>query len=209
MHLFITFEGGEGSGKSLQAKALYRKLCLLEISAILVHEPGSTPLGEKLTRLLKWGRATNISPAGELMLFNAARAQLVTEKIKPALESGKVVVCDRFADSTTVYQGYGRGLDIQGIKTINNIATGGLKPDLTILLDISVEEGFARKSGQEHDRFEKEDKDFHQKIQKGYLKLAKEEPERWLIIDASLSEEKIQQIIWQKVSELLSKRAGK
>jgi len=209
MSLFITFEGGEGSGKSVQTEALYRKLCRLDIPAILIREPGSTPLGEKLTRLLKWARATNISPVGELMLFNASRAQLVTDVISPALKSGKVVICDRYADSTVVYQGYGRGLDIGDIKSINSMATGGLKPDLTVLLDISVEEGFARKRGQEYDRFEKEDKAFHQKIRKGYLKLSKEEPERWLIIDASLPKEKIEKIVWQKVSGLLSKRAGR
>ena len=192
MSLFITFEGGEGSGKSVQTRALYRKLCRLDIPAILIHEPGSTPLGERLTRLLKWAQSTNISPLTELMLFNASRAQLVDEVIRPALKAGKIVICDRYTDSTIAYQGYGRRIDIDTIKNINDVATGVLKPDLTVLLDISVDEGFARKRGQEPDRFEQEDKAFHQRVRKGYLKLAAEEPQRWLVIDASLSKEKNQ-----------------
>ena len=204
MSLFITFEGGEGSGKSVQTRALYRKLSGLGIPAILIHEPGSTPLGERLARLLKWAQSTNISPLTELMLFNASRAQLVREVIRPALKAGKIVVCDRYTDSTVAYQGYGRKIDIDIITNINNMATGALKPDLTVLLDISVDEGFARKSGQEQDRFEQEDRAFHQRVRKGYLRLAVEEPQRWLVIDANLSKERTRQIIWEKVSSLLS-----
>lgn len=204
MSLFITFEGGEGSGKSLQTRALYRQLCRAEVPAILIHEPGSTILGERLTRVLKWAKTTDISPLAELMLFNASRAQLVAEIIQPALKTDKIVICDRYTDSTIVYQGYGRGLDIETIKDMNSKATAGLKPDLTVLLDIPVEEAFARKKGQEQDRFEREDKLFHQKVRKGYLKLAAAEPERWLVVDASQSKEAISQIIWGKVSGLLS-----
>ena len=204
MSLFITFEGGEGSGKSVQTRALYRKLCRLNIPVVLIHEPGSTLLGERLTRLLKWAESTNISPLTELMLFNASRAQLVEEVVRPALKAGKIVVCDRYTDSTIAYQGYGRRLDIGRIKNINKLATGALKPDLSVLMDIPVDKGFARKTGQEADRFEKEAKAFHQRVRKGYLRLAAEEPERWLVIDAGLSKEKIKQIIWEKVSSLLS-----
>jgi dTMP kinase len=204
MSLFITFEGGEGSGKSLQALALHRKLNRLNVPVILVNEPGSTPLGERLTRLLKWAQSTDIFPLTELMLFNASRAQLLHEVVRPALKLGKVVICDRYADSTIAYQGYGRKIDIDAIKNTNEIATRGLKPDLTILLDIPVSEGFARKTGQEPDRFEKEARAFHQRVRKGYLQLAAEEPQRWLVIDASLPKEKIKQIIWEKVSSLLS-----
>jgi len=204
MSLFITFEGGEGSGKSLQALALHRKLNRLNVPVILVNEPGSTPLGERLTRLLKWAQSTDIFPLTELMLFNASRAQLLHEVVRPALKLGKVVICDRYADSTIAYQGYGRKIDIDAIKNTNEIATRGLKPDLTILLDIPVSEGFARKTGQEPDRFEKETRAFHQRVRKGYLQLAAEEPQRWLVIDASLPKEKIKQIIWEKVSSLLS-----
>lgn len=203
MALFITFEGGEGSGKSVQARALYRRLCRLSIPTVLTREPGGTPPGERIARLLKWAQDTDISPLTELLLFNASRAQLVQEVIKPDLESGNIVICDRYADSTTVYQGYGRGLDLEMVRTINNTATQGLKPDLTILLDISVEEGHARKAGKRQDRFEQEDITFHQKVREGYLKMASEEPERWLVIDASQPKAKISKIIWQRVSQLL------
>ena len=204
MSLFITFEGGEGSGKSSQTRALYRKLNRLDMPAILIHEPGSTMLGEKLTRLLKWAQGTDIAPTTELLLFNSSRAQLVAEVIRPALKQHKIVICDRYTDSTVAYQGYGRKIDIDTINKINCLATAGLKPDLTVLLDIPVSDGFARKTGQEPDRFEKEAKAFHQRVRKGYLRLAVEDTQRWLVVDACLSKAKIQQIIWEKVSSLLA-----
>ena len=205
MALFITFEGGEGSGKSVQAKTLCRRLFKLAVPVLLTYEPGGTSLGNKLGRWLKWTDDRDISPLTELLLFNASRAQLVTEIIRPNLESGITVICDRYADSTTVYQGYGRGLDLETVKTINNVATQGLKPDLTVLLNIPVTAGLARKKGERHDRFEQEETAFHQRIREGYLKLAADDPERWLIIDASQSKAKVEQIIWRKVSELLGK----
>ena len=208
MSLFITFEGGEGSGKSFQAKELYRKLSQLAIPALLTHEPGGTPFGKKLGRWLKWSQGTDISPLTELMLFNASRAQLVAEVIKPGLESGKVVISDRYADSTTAYQGYGRGLDLDTVKLTNNAATQGLKPDLTILLDIPAEEGLDRKGAKSRDRFEREALAFHHRVRKGYLKMAEDEPERWLVVDASQSKREIAQIIWQRVSQLLATRGG-
>jgi len=208
MSLFITFEGGEGSGKSGQAKGLYRRLTKLAIPAILTHEPGGTPFGNKLGRWLKWSQGTALSPLVELMLFNASRAQLVTEVIKPNLKSGKVVISDRYADSTTAYQGYGRGLDLEMVRATNNAATQGLKPDLTILLDISAEDGLARKRAKRQDRFEREELAFHHRVRKGYLKMAADEPERWLVVDASQSKEKIAEIIWQRVSQLLSTGGG-
>ena len=204
MSLFITFEGGEGSGKSVQAKALYRRLSKLAIPAILTHEPGGTPFGKKLGRWLKWTQGTDIPPLVELMLFNASRAQLVAEVIKPNLKSDTVVICDRYTDSTIAYQGYGRGLDLETVRATNNAATQGLKPSLTILLDIPAEEGLARKKGREKDRFEQEDLAFHQRVRQGYLKLAAEEPQRWLVVDASQPREKIAEIIWEKVRRLLS-----
>ena len=118
MSLFITFEGGEGSGKSVQARALYRRLSQLAIPALLTHEPGGTPFGKRVGRWLKWGQGTGISPLTELMLFNASRAQLVAEVIQPSLKGGKIVICDRYADSTTAYQGYGRGLDLEMVKAL-------------------------------------------------------------------------------------------
>ena len=203
MPLFITFEGGEGGGKSVQAKALYRRLLKLAIPAVLTHEPGVTALGKKVARWLKWGKDMDISPIAELMLFNVSRAQLVTEVIRPNLEGGKVVICDRYADSTTAYQSYGRGLDLATVRAVNNAAIQGVRPNLTVLLDIPVEAGLARKRGKKQDRFEQEDITFHRRVREGYLKLAADDTERWLVVDATQSKEKITQIIWQKVSELL------
>ena len=208
MSLFITFEGGEGSGKSVQARAIHRRLSQLNIPVLLTHEPGGTPLGKKIAQLLKWAQDIDISPIAELLLFNASRAQLITEVIRPDLESGRVVICDRYADSTTAYQSYGRGLDLETVKAIKHAATGGLKPDLTVLLDISAEEGLGRKRAQKQDRFECEDIAFHQKVREGYLKLAASEPERWLVVDASQSKARIEQTIWQRVSQLLPRQRG-
>jgi dTMP kinase len=201
--LFITFEGGEGSGKTVQARSLHRKLTRLNVPAALLHEPGGTQLGSRIARSLQWAREVDISPLSELLLFNASRAQLVDEVIHPELASGKVVICDRYTDSTVVYQGYGRGLDMEIVSTVNSIATGGLIPDLTVLLDIPVEEGFARKGVSTQDRFEKEDISFHQRVRDGYLRLAEAEAERWLVIDAAQSRKKIADIIWERVSRLL------
>jgi len=203
MSLFITFEGGEGGGKSVQAKALYRKLVKMGVPVLLTHEPGGTPFGKRIGRWLKWAQDTDISPLTELVLFNASRAQLVAEVIKPALKSGKVVISDRYDDSTTVYQGYGRRLDLTMVKAVNKAATQGLTPDLTVLLDAPVETCFARKGTGKRDRFEQEALAFHQRVRDGYLKLASEEPQRWLVVDASQSRAKIAEIIWPRVSQLL------
>ncbi|MDD5189901.1 MAG: dTMP kinase [Dehalococcoidales bacterium] len=201
--LFITFEGGEGSGKSLQTRKLYRRLQKLSLPVILIHEPGSTALGEKLSRLLKWGHSNEISPLAELLLFNAARAQLVQQVINPALSAGKIVICDRFADSTLAYQGCGRGLDMAAIKNANATATGGLQPEMTFLLDIPVKEGLARKSTRETNRFEKEEVAFHERVRQGYLQIAASEPRRFTVIDARLDKKRIAGIIWQRVSSIL------
>jgi dTMP kinase len=205
MGLFITFEGGEGCGKSSQSRLLYNRLHKMAIPALLTHEPGVTALGKKITRLLKWSGNINISPLSELLLFNASRAQLLTEVIKPSLEKGTVVICDRFADSTTAYQGYGRKLDLDTVKTVNQTGTQGLKPDLTILLDVSVEAGLARKQHKKADRFHKEDLAFHRRVRQGFLTLAKTEPERWLVIDGTQKKEVISGIIWKRMRQLLPK----
>ena len=206
MALFITFEGGEGSGKSVQARTLYRKLSQSAIPALLTHEPGGTPCGNRIERWLKWSQGKDISPLAELLLFNASRAQLVSEVLRPNLEKGKVVICDRYTGSTTAYQSYGRGLDLELVEAINNAATQGLKPDLIVLLDIPVEAGLARKGVKRQDRFEQEAIAFHQRVRKGYLKLAANEPERWLVIDASQSKAKIREIIWQRVRQLIRQK---
>jgi dTMP kinase len=200
--LFITFEGGEGCGKSTQSRLLLKKLEQQNIPVVLTHEPGGTTLGNELRKTLKRKRDSSISPQAELFLLAASRAQLVAEVIRPALEEGKVVVCDRFTHSTMVYQGYGRGLDFTAIKMVNNMATRYLNPDLIIFLDISPEQGLARKQSLK-DRFELEDLSFHRRVREGYLKMAAAEPDRWLVIDASLPKGKIAGIIWDRVSQLL------
>jgi dTMP kinase len=208
MSLFITFEGGEGCGKSTQSRKLYRRLLKLGVPALLIHEPGVTVVGKKIRRLLKWSEGLKISPVVELLLFNASRAQLVAEVIRPALEKGTVVVCDRYADSTTAYQGYGRGLDLTLVEGVNKIGMLGLLPDLTVLLDMPVAQGLTRKKGGKPDRFEKESEGFHCRVREGYLKLAAEKPKRWLVIDAIKREEEIADIIWEKVSQLIKEKQG-
>jgi dTMP kinase len=201
--LFITFEGVEGCGKSTQSRLLYSRLQKLAIPSLLIHEPGITALGKKITRLLKWSKDINISPISELMLFNASRAQLLEEIVRPALKEGKVVICDRFADSTIAYQGYGRGLKLETVTEANRIATQGLIPDLTILLDVPADKGLIRKEDTTPDRFHTEKLTFHLRVREGYLKLAKAEPERWLVIDGTQSKEAIAGIIWEKASKLI------
>jgi len=208
MSLFITFEGGEGCGKSTQSRRFYRRLVKLDIPALLIHEPGVTTLGKKIRHSLKWSEGLNISPVAELLLFNASRAQLVTEVIRPALEKDTVVICDRYADSTTAYQGYGRGLDLTVVDRANKIGMQGLAPRLTVLLDMPAGEGLTRKKREKSDRFEKENQGFHRRVREGYLKLAAAEPRRWLVIDATKSKDEIAGIIWQRVSQLIKKKRG-
>jgi dTMP kinase len=200
--LFITFEGGEGCGKSTHSILLLKKLEQQNVPVVLTHEPGGTTLGDELRKSLKRKRDSSISPQAELFIVAASRAQLVAEVIRPALQEGKVVLCDRFTHSTMVYQGYGRGVDFTAIKMVNNMATMHLNPDLIILLDISPEQGLTRKRSLK-DRFELEDLSFHQRVREGYVKMAAAEPDRWLLIDASLPKEKVAGIIWDRVSQLL------
>jgi len=203
MSIFITFEGGEGSGKSYQIGVLCRKLKRRGIDTVRIREPGGTPLGERVAKLLKWARATDISALSELLLFNAARAQLVTDVIRPALAAGRVVVCDRYADSTVAYQQYGRGLDAALVERLNGSATQGLTPTLTLLLDTPPETGMARTATRRRDRFEGEALEFHRRVRAGYLALAAREPDRWRVIDGSLPKRRVSDIIWDHVSARL------
>lgn len=198
---FIVFEGGEGCGKSTQAKALEGQLRRLGFKAVLTHEPGGTLLGNKLRRWLKWGRG--VTTQTELFLFLASRSQLVTKVIRPALERGEVVICDRFDASTFAYQGYGRGMDLAFLETINSFVTDGLSPDLVILLDLDVEKGLKRKR-MRLDCFEREEFAFHHRVRDAYLKLAAADPERWLVVDGALPEEKVRDLIWTRVKQLVS-----
>ncbi len=208
--LFITFEGVDGAGKGTQAWRLWRHLNREGYPAHLTWEPGATWLGDHLRQILVDGLLqAHITPTAEVFLFAAARTQLVETTIRPLLSQGFVVVSDRYMDSTIAYQGFGRCLDINMVRHICEIATGGLLPDLTILLDIAPEAGLARKKGVSRplwaeDRFEEEEIDFSRRVRQGYLELAAAEPERWLVMDATESQDEIEAIIWQRVAALLS-----
>ena len=204
MGLFITLEGGERCGKSYHSRVLYRRLAGCGVPALLTHEPGGTVLGENICRWLKWKDGSTLSPTTELMLFNASRSHLIDTVIRPALEKGQVVVCDRFTDSTLAYQGYGRGLDIELVKSANRLASGGLVPDLTILLNVPPEEAMTRRQGEVEDRFEKELLAFHRRVYKGYLALSREEPGRWLVVDAGQGKKEVAALVWERVSRLLA-----
>lgn len=198
--LFITLEGGEGAGKSVQLEALAAGLSGQGHPVVTTREPGGTPLGERLREILL-GLDSDLDPLAEAMLFAAARAELVTTVIKPALDRGDFVICDRYSDSTVAYQGYASGVDLMSIGQLNQIATGGLIADLTILLDLPAEEGLQR-SGRA-DRFESEDAAFHERVRAGYLALAEYDTDRWLVIDATQSPEQVTAAILQRVEALL------
>ncbi|MFU8796957.1 MAG: dTMP kinase [Dehalococcoidia bacterium] len=201
MGLFITFEGGEGCGKSTQAGLLLKRLERSGVSAVLTREPGGTVLGDEIRRLLKKERASAVAPEAELFLFAASRAQLMSELICPALNRNTVVICDRFTHSTLAYQGYGRVLDLDAVEMVNRLATAEIKPDLAILLDIRPEQGLSRKRSS-GDRFESESLSFHRRVRDGYLKMAAAEPDRWLVVDASLTRAQVAAIVWERVSKL-------
>jgi dTMP kinase len=203
MSFFVTLEGVEGCGKSTQAELLRQRLEQLAVPVLLTHEPGVTPLGERITELLKWAHDVSITPMAELLLFNASRAQLVEQVICPALEEGTIVICDRYADSTTAYQGYARGLSLDMVAAANDMGTQGLVPDLSVLLDIPAEVGVERKRGMKPDRFETESAAFHRKVRDGYRKLAETEPWRWLVIDGTQDRETVAGLIWHGISTLL------
>ena len=201
--MFIILEGGEGCGKSTQTRALCRHLSRDGLQVVLTREPGGTRLGERVRRHLKQNDGTPISPMAELLLIEAARAQLVSEVIRPALNEGRTVICDRFTPSTLAYQGYGRGLDTDALREINDIATDGLTPDLIVLLDIPVEAGLNRKKSRDRDRFESEGLAFHSRVRRGYLEMGKADPRRWLVVDGRLPRRAIEKKVWERVSILL------
>ena len=219
--LLITFEGGEGVGKSTQAERLYRKLDNFGIDAVLAHEPGSSDLGNQVRRWIK--RANSPSPLAETLLFEAARAQLMFELIRPALDKGKVVILDRFIDSTVAYQGYARGGEIKTIRQLNDIAAAGLIPELTILLDADPELSLARVSNkpnlfdptnkngeirvdnESERRFEQAPLKFHKKVREGYLKMSKGD-RRWCIIRADQAGHRIADAILKRVRRGLIER---
>ena len=220
--LFVVFEGCEGSGKSTQARRLYARVLEDQRRALLVHEPGSTPLGNYLRNYLKSKQP--LSREAELLLFEAARAQLVSDQIGPSLAAGYVVIADRFAASSIAYQGYGRKIDLELVRRLNDFATNRLTPQMTLLLDIDPAKGLARvgvpqlslpwdleasedtvrQDVEGHRRFEDQDLSFHSRVRKAYLDLAEERPEEWLVLDAGLPEEELAELIWERLQPHLN-----
>jgi dTMP kinase len=210
MSLFITFEGPDGSGKSTQINLVVEHLSRLGYRVLCTREPGGTAIGNQIRQVLHDVNNTEMSARAEILLYSASRAQLVEQVILPHLAQGGVVLCDRYADSTYAYQGYGRQLDFDTLRLITNFATQSLKPDLTVYLDLPVEEGLRRKSAAnvtgegEWNRMDRLELAFHQRVRAGYLEMAQKEPERWLIVDASAPVDQINQIICQRLEQMLA-----
>ena len=205
--MFITFEGPEGSGKSTQLPELARYLESLNLPVVKTREPGGTEIGDQIREVLVRMDNTELHPRTELLLFLAARAQLVEELIIPSLRQNKIILCDRYGDSTLAYQGYGHGLDLGTLRAMLEFATGGLKPDLTILLDIDVLTGLKRKKVKEEwNRLDAFELSFHERVREGYHILAGQEPERWKIVDATQNPEQVQNEIRALVLAALQKK---
>lgn len=205
--LFLTFEGIEGCGKSTQAHLLSHHLEAGGHTVVLTREPGGTPIAETIRGILLDPANAAMVPMAELLLYEAARAQHVQELIRPALEAGKIVICDRFQDSTTAYQGAGRRLGEVNVQELHAVATGGLEPDLTIFLDLPVDEGLRRAvSASEPDRIEREDLSFHERVHQGFVDLAERYPERIERLDASGSPEEIAHTVSALVDALIDSR---
>ncbi|MGP8200257.1 MAG: dTMP kinase [Limisphaerales bacterium] len=212
--LFITFEGTEGSGKSTQIGLLSRRLADLGHKVQVLREPGGTPIGEEIRHTLKHSNVNHgMTPETELLLMNASRAQLVREIIRPALGNGAIILCDRFYDSTTAYQGYGRGLDLELVRQTIACAVGETRPDLTLLLTVSVKVSEARRQGRllpglenVRDRMEEAGRGFFERVEEGYRKLAAAEPGRVWIIDGTLPVDRVRQAVWKAIAPLLSRR---
>ncbi|OGO66005.1 MAG: dTMP kinase [Chloroflexi bacterium RBG_19FT_COMBO_50_10] len=209
--MFITLEGPEGSGKTLQLPKLADFLRQNGFDVLTTREPGGTSISEQIRTVLHNLENKEMNPRAEILLFQASRAQLVEQVIRPHLKTGGVVVSDRYADSTLAYQGYGHRVEIEPLRVLVNFATGGLKPDLTILLDVDVETGLRRKELKgEWNRLDAYDLDFHHRVHEGYHQLVQSEPLRWEVIDASQSPNQVQNEIRRVVTERLhiQKRAA-
>ncbi len=209
--MFITLEGIEGCGKTTQLKRLAGRLERLAIPFLSTLEPGGTEVGKKVRRILLDSRNKGLIPMAELFLYAADRAQHVEEVIKPALRKGVWVLCDRFFDSTVVYQGFARGQDSRLIKFLNEKATQGLVPDLTFLLDCPVKIGLARATARENrgqDRFERENLAFHRKVREGYLNLAGKSPERFVVLDGTVEKDVLERNIFSHLKPLLPTTEG-
>jgi dTMP kinase len=202
--MFITLEGPEGSGKTTQLPLLADFLRQRGYDVLTTREPGGTSIGEQIRTILHNLENKEMQPRTEILLFQASRAQLVEQVIRPHLKIGGIVLSDRYADSTLAYQGYGHQVDIESLRVLLTFATSGLKPDLTILLDVDVETGLRRKELKgEWNRLDAYDLDFHHRVQQGYIQLVKAEPERWEVIDASQSPAKVQDLLRQVIARRL------
>lgn len=201
--LFITLEGPEGGGKTLHMAALAAFLRQQDCQVLATREPGGTPIGDQVRNVLMEMKNTAMHPRTEALLFQASRAQLVAQVIRPHLESGGVVLSDRYADSTLAYQGYGHGLfRLDELRALIEFATGGLKPDLTLLLDLDTEMGLQRKLSEgEWNRLDAYDLEFHRRVRQGYLEMAHAEPQRWKIIDAGQPVEAVRRALCDAVME--------
>jgi len=200
---FITFEGPEGGGKSTQIRMLAERLNKVGIRVLMTREPGGTATGEAIRKLLQHDSCdAELGHRTEVLLFCASRAQIVEQVIRPALARGEWVLCDRFVDSTLAYQGYGRGFALPELRALNNFATSGLMPDLTLLLDIPADESFKRLTARQTgvDRIERADRSFHERLRDGYLDLADSEPARWRVISTMQTIEQTAEDIWRAVS---------
>lgn len=201
--MFITLEGSEGCGKTTQAATLVEALRQRGYDVLAVREPGGTLIGDQVREVLTSLKNTGMLPRTEILLFQASRAQLVEEVIRPHLSKGGWVICDRYGDSTLAYQGYGYQLDLETLRQLVNFATGGLKPDLTFLLDLEVEEGLRRRAaGGSWNRLDALSLDFYQRVRQGYLEMARNEPERWVVINAASPAEEIHQRILESLRTL-------
>lgn len=201
--MLITFEGLDFSGKSTQIQLLVDRLKRQSVDVLLIREPGGTAIGERIRSILLDASISGMSDLGELFLFSASRVQLVDELIQPALAGGTIVICDRFYDSTTAYQGWGRGIPIESVEAINRTATGGLVPDLTVYLDMPVgeiEERIHRRAGK--DRMESNDRGFYERVREGYLDLAKRE-KRFYVVDGMKSVDELHEQIWARLTKLM------
>ncbi len=193
MNLFITLEGPEGGGKTSQAQHLAEYLRAEGLEVLLTREPGGSPIGDQIRNVIMQLENTDMDARTEFLLFSASRAQHIAEVIRPSLENGLTVISDRFLDSSLAYQGYGQRLSLETLKAITNFATGGLTPDLTLLLDLPVEEGLHRREADGNwNRMDAYDIDFHRRVRQGYLKLATENPDRWVILSAEQSFDPLQ-----------------
>ncbi len=207
--MFITLEGPEGSGKTTQGKLLAEHLQSLGYSVLLTREPGGTEISQQVRQILMDLKNKSMFPATEFLLFSAARAQLVREKIRPQLAAGGIVVCDRYFDSSLAYQGYGHGLPFDTLRAITAFAADSLIPDLTLLFDIDPERGLQRRraNGAEWNRLDAHALSFHRRVRQGFLELAKAEPERWRVLNADQPVEKLQEEV-KEVVKSISKRSG-